>query len=338
MPLSSIFFNPVKRLRSGWRFLIFCFLFVALTFVLLAAVGAIFQLFGLLERANDDSPALFALQFFAVLPAAILVGWLCANKIENLPFKSLGWSFDGARWLRDLTLGFALGAASLLLAALVVMICGDLRFAFNQTASQTAILNTIFASLAVFALGAASEEAMFRGYALQTFARARLVWVAILLTSAFFAVAHIGNPNVTVFGLLNTALAGIWFVAAYLKTRNLWFPFGLHWAWNWTMGAILGIPVSGIERLTPAPLLNSFDNSPTWLSGGHYGLEGGAACTAALIISTVFIWFAPFLKPTPEMLALTNRENPKTQNSEMTTIFNQTETAVSTDDVGDFKR
>jgi hypothetical protein len=31
---------------------------------------------------------------------------------------------------------------------------------------------------------------------------------------------------------------------------------------------------------------------PDWLTGGAYGLEGGAACTIALLISTVVIWRA----------------------------------------------
>jgi hypothetical protein len=29
---------------------------------------------------------------------------------------------------------------------------------------------------------------------------------------------------------------------------------------------------------------------PDWLTGGAYGIEGGAACTFALIISTLVVW------------------------------------------------
>ena len=281
----------------------------------------------------------FLLQAFVLVFAAVAAGWICAVKFENLPFKSLGWSLRG-NWLPHLIIGFALGAVSLLLAALVAAIFGNLTFAPNQTASQSEIVQTALISLIIFAFAAAGEEALFRGYPLQTFARARLVWVAIVITSTVFAAAHATNPNATWLGLGNTALAGVWFVAAYLKTRTLWFPLGLHWAWNWTMGAVLGIPVSGIEQLTTNPLFNRIDNGPAWLTGGEYGLEGGAACTIALIVSTVSIWFAPFLKPTPEMLALTDQENPNLQDDEqyqLSPIFAAQKDSVSTDDVGDFK-
>jgi hypothetical protein len=50
------------------------------------------------------------------------------------------------------------------------------------------------------------------------------------------------------------------------------------------------LPVSGIERIAPAPLLRGMNSGPDWLTGGAYGIEGGAACTIALLISTVVIW------------------------------------------------
>jgi hypothetical protein len=53
---------------------------------------------------------------------------------------------------------------------------------------------------------------------------------------------------------------------------------------------LLGLPVSGIERLAPAPLLRAINSGPDWLTGGSYGIEGGAACTIALLISTLVIW------------------------------------------------
>ena len=73
-------------------------------------------------------------------------------------------------------------------------------------------------------------------------------------------------------------------------------------------GAILGISVSGINEITVAPLLQPANVGSTVLTGGDYGIEGGIACTIALIVSTLLIWFSPFLKPTEEMLALTSEE------------------------------
>lgn len=153
---------------------------------------------------------------------------------------------------------------------------------------------------------------MFRGYPLQTMTRSGLAWAAIILTSVIFSIGHLDNPNVVPgFTFVNTALAGVWLSIAYLRTRSLWFPLGVHWAWNWMMGAVVGLPVSGIERLTPDPLMRAAAVGPPWLTGGTYGLEGGAACTLAIIISTVFIWRTNLLSATEEMKRLTDHEIPK---------------------------
>jgi hypothetical protein len=55
------------------------------------------------------------------------------------------------------------------------------------------------------------------------------------------------------------------------------------------------------------------DQGPAWLTGGAYGIEGGAACTIVLIISTIFIWRTRFVHATEEMQRLTDRENPATE-------------------------
>ena len=313
MTLFFIFFNSTGRLRSGWRAGVFAALFLMLVIILQTMANAVY---GILDNSVKTviTPQLaFIVVSSIFLLAAVFVGWVCAKGIEGLPFRSLGWGLN-KHWWRDLSVGILTGVGSLLLAAGVASLGGGLKIMFNQTAETGSIVKTVLLSAVVFAVAAAAEEAFFRGYPLQSFARAKLIWIGGLVTSLAFAWVHSDNENVTLFGLINTALAGIWFVAAFLKTRNLWFPFGMHWAWNWMMAAVLGLPVSGITQITPEPILLGIDTGPTWLTGGHYGIEGGAACTIALIVSTIVIWFAPFLKPTAEMLALTSGENPLREN------------------------
>jgi len=169
----------------------------------------------------------------------------------------------------------------------------------------------------IFIFAAAAEEALFRGYPLQTLTRANLIWLGIIITSVFFALVHQGNPNqdvatiVKFMAFVNTTLAGVWLAVVYLKTRSLWLPLGVHWAWNWLMAAVLGLPVSGITKLTPNPLLRATDLGPIWLTGGAYGIEGGVACTIALLLSTVFVWRTKLLSPTDEMKAFTSHEIPR---------------------------
>ena len=54
------------------------------------------------------------------------------------------------------------------------------------------------------------------------------------------------------------------------------------------------------------PLLRATDVGPAWLTGGEYGIEGGLACTIALLASIVMIQYLPGLKADEELLALTS--------------------------------
>jgi len=221
--------------------------------------------------------------------SAALVGWGCGVLFEELPWRALGWSLH-AGWFRNFSIGSAIGTASLVLAAALTIVTRGLSFNLDAL-SAASIEKTLLLSAVIFIVAAAAEEVLFRGYPLQTLTRARLAWLGVFLTSVPFAVVHLNNPNVSRgFTFVNTALAGVWLAIAYLRTRSLWFPLGLHWSWNWMQASIFGLPVSGIERLAPAPLLHAMNAGPDWLTGGAYGIEGGAACTIALLISTVIVW------------------------------------------------
>jgi membrane protease YdiL (CAAX protease family) len=223
--------------------------------------------------------------------SALVVGWACGALLEELPFRALG-CVPHRGWLKNLAIGSVVGTASLLLAAFLATVTRGIRFSLDAAGSRS-IAQTLVVSLIVFVFAAAAEEMLFRGYPLQTLTRARLAWLGVLLTSVPFAAVHLRNPNVVPgFTFINTALAGLWLAVAYLRTRSLWLPLGLHWSWNWVQASLLGLPVSGIERISPAPLLTAMNLGPDWLTGGAYGIEGGAACTVALLISTAVIWRA----------------------------------------------
>lgn len=307
----KIFFNRLGRLRSGWRFIVFIMLFVLFGIPLQAAGSLI------LRGVPVESENLYFLNLLvgALIPlvVALLAGWICGKYLEDLPFRALGAWFT-KKWISDLLLGCLFGILTVSLAVLISVVFGGLSFRFNSAAGTSAILITLGGSFVIFFFAAAFEEALFRGYMLQTFTRAGLAWFAIILTSVFFGMGHLGNPNATLISTLNTGLAGIWLGVAYLKTRTLWLVFGLHLFWNWMLGSFYGIEVSGLKEISTAPFLLEVDKGPIWLTGTDYGLEGGIACTIALICCTLVIWFAPIFAPTTEMLALTDSEIPVISN------------------------
>ena len=135
------------------------------------------------------------------------------------------------------------------------------------------------------------EELLFRGILFRWIEEFGGSWTALIITSALFGLIHIINPNATWFSSLAIAVeAGILLGGAYMLTRSLWMPMGLHAAWNFTQGFVFSVPVSGTEEhgLVTAKL-----SGPLLLSGGSFGLEASiiavVVCTAA---GAWFVWLA----------------------------------------------
>ncbi len=301
MNLRDAFYDSRDTLRSGWRFSLFVlgFIFVGTIFGVIA-VGLLSQL---PIRTPQNSPIALAVTATFSLAAALLVGWICGKYLESLPFRALGaWFTPG--WFVNLIAGTLLGALTLSFAVLTAYLAGGIRFELHLSADVASTISSFIFSIIVLFIAAAFEEALFRGYILQTFARSGLAWFAIILTAIFFAAVHTANPNAGVISTINTAIAGIWFGVAYLRTRDLWFVTGLHFMWNWMQGAFFGIEISGLTDLVAAPLMREIDAGPAWLTGDTYGLEGGIAATVALIASTAFIFFVNWPKADPELLAM----------------------------------
>src|SRR5581483_1179259 len=290
MEACNFFLDRNRHLRSGWRVAIFAVAFIIC--VQVSHVILLYLLSAILHRSIFDlsnSNWSVVAGHGSILFSAFILGWACGALLEELPFRALGCA-PHRGWLRNFVLGSILGGASLLLAAGISAVTRGTQFRFDP-AGAGSIARTLILSLAIFVFAAAAEEILFRGYPLQTLTRANLAWLGILLTSVPFAAVHLNNPHaVAGFTFVNTALAGLWLAVAYLRTRSLWLPLGLHWSWNFVQASLLGLPVSGIERIAPAPLLKGLNLGPDWLTGGAYGIEGGAACTIALIVSTLVIW------------------------------------------------
>lgn len=292
----SFYHDNNGRWRSGWRASIF---FIAFIFTWWLNV----DIANIVVRATDGYfpgdmiSTLTIYETFRIFPP-LVVGWLCGKYLEGLPFRAFGTAFTNG-WLKNCLLGIAMGGVTLCFAVLLAVTFGGLRFFVDLEKGNGTVATSLAVSLLFFAVAAAAEEVLFRGYILQTFVRSGLAWPAILLTALFFGLAHIGNPDTGPVAVLNTILAGIWFGVAYLKTRDLWFVWGMHLMWNWMQGSFFGIEVSGITYITKAPLLKEIDAGPTWLTGTTYGIEGGIACTVAILLSMVAIYFLPIRWATP---------------------------------------
>ena len=66
---------------------------------------------------------------------------------------------------------------------------------------------------------------------------------------------------------------GLLFTAAYLLTRRLWLPIGLHWGWNFFETSIYGTANSGAWEDDPNTLFAGHTHGPFLLTGGAFGPE-----------------------------------------------------------------
>jgi membrane protease YdiL (CAAX protease family) len=154
---------------------------------------------------------------------------------------------------------------------------------------------SVSGAVALFGFSAAAavtEELIFRGVLFRIIEGRIGTWLALALTAALFGMSHLFNAHATVWGALAIAVeAGGMLGAAYVATRNLWVPIGLHFAWNFAEGGIFGTDVSGTN--TPAGLLHGVLSGPTALSGGEFGPEASVyALLAGVVVMSVFLWLA----------------------------------------------
>jgi membrane protease YdiL (CAAX protease family) len=112
-------------------------------------------------------------------------------------------------------------------------------------------------------------------------------WLSVAFSALLFGFGHIWNPNATLFSSLSIALtAGVILAMLFVITRQLWVPIGLHIGWNFTLGAVYGAPVSGMEA---SGLLNASFPGPDWLTGGSFGPEASVITVGVFTVLAVYL-------------------------------------------------
>ncbi len=289
MTLKDVFVNSKDQMRNGWRMALYLILFTVISIPIFFFAQLFLKVFPLHSIAME-SVMLFISAFSALLAGFILLKFLDKRDIRSL---GMGWR---AGAMKDWSLGLLIGFMMLCFTVGLPFIFGWMEIRLMNEDFQY-ITAGLFGNFILYLMVGFNEEILFRGYLFQSLTEGiGKVW-ATLLFSVVFGLAHAGNPNVSVFGLINIVLAGILLSIAYLRTRSLWLPVGIHTAWNFTQGIIWGLPVSGTTPKLPMTL--SAETGPDWITGGSFGPEGGAACTLFCLIACFVVW--KYFSPTAEM-------------------------------------
>lgn len=185
-----------------------------------------------------------------------------------------------------------LGYGTLLGLALFGLVIVNLAFLGSYTVHGLGTVAGAVGLVGFMAAVAVGEELMYRGVLFRIIEGWTGTWVALTATSLLFGLAHLVNPNATLWGALVIAIeAGGLLTAAYVATRKLWVPIGLHLGWNVAGSAIFSTEVSGNN--TPQGLLDASTSGPMLITGGEFGPEGSVySIVFCVAVAAVFIRMA----------------------------------------------
>jgi membrane protease YdiL (CAAX protease family) len=293
MHFKDVFINRYAEIRVGWRLLSFLTLLVALLF----ALGTPLRMLGVKSDLIGR---------IVTLVAAVGASLVMTRFVNRKPFGAIGLLLHPGTF-REFGVGCLLGFLMISGVFVVELMVGFVHIEWRGY-SVLECMGILGLSLVSFAVAAFVEEIIFRGYAFQTLIQWITFLPAMLAFSLLFSYAHYFNPHVTVLSLLNVGLAGIWLSIAYMKTKSLWLPFGLHVSWNFAQTSVYSFPTSG-GSFEGQKLSDLIQTGPEWVTGGAFGPEGGVLATLALLICTWFILKSTYLRAPEGIVTLDSVED-----------------------------
>ncbi|GAB3516175.1 hypothetical protein GCM10027442_33300 [Emticicia fontis] len=168
--------------------------------------------------------------FFTYLVASLLATWLLL-RLSGQTWGNLDLLLKSKLHYWQLFVGTLIGIIMLLMVAVPVILLVGQHWRFNHDFS---VINLLTLAI-IFLISSIIQEVTYRGYPFQILMNHYGDWVAqlaIILPFAFMHF-HIGmSLNEIVLMILSTGVGSLLYGQAYINTRNLALPIGLHWGWN----------------------------------------------------------------------------------------------------------
>lgn len=182
---------------------------------------------------------------------------------------------------KNLITGILIGVVLQSLTILVIYFNGGYAVAAVNPFSFIIIPLTIAFTAAII------EEILVRGILFRIMEEKLGSYFSLFISALIFGALHLANDNSTLLSALCIAIeAGLLLGAAYIYTRNLWFPIAIHFAWNFMQSGIFGAITSGNAK-TNSLLVSKIQGSE-FITGGEFGPEGSIQavifCSAAAIL------------------------------------------------------
>lgn len=261
---------PTQRQSVGRRIVMFPLTRLVIAGIVFALIGALIALTGAFIAGfvaglqgvdasvgsvtglpSNASAAMEMVLIFGLLAVvAIITALLMGKVIEQRSLAEVGL---GLRGLLGYTLrGFGIGTGMVMLLTLLekagvllgliegeeILTIDYLNLALEQM-QEFGVFGYLGLAFAFACFVAVAEEIVFRGLLFRILEEALGSWLALVISALLFGMYHLGNfEDPTLLSVASQTLGGIGFAAAYMLTRKVWLPIGLHWGWDFAIFAI----------------------------------------------------------------------------------------------------
>ena len=200
---------------------------------------------------------------FCDLVGTFLILWIFMRYIDEENFINIGFRIRNKS--NEFILGVGIGALIMGSGFFLLIVMDEISF-YQFVFIPEKLIESIF----LFIIVAVVEETFMRGYVLRNLMASFNKYIALAFSSILFSLMHAFNPYIDYFISINLFLAGLVLGGAYVHTKNLWFPIGLHLGWN-LFQTHFGFNVSGQDSYS---LIEFNISESNLINGGAFGFEG----------------------------------------------------------------
>ncbi|MGX7111459.1 CPBP family intramembrane glutamic endopeptidase [Gemella cuniculi] len=214
---------------------------------------------------------------------------LWVKYVEKNKFLTLG--FQKKDIIKNYILGLTFAAVVSVTIIVIILFFDGFGFKLSNNRNYTMIIILII----LFLIQGLTEEVVFRGYLMNRIASAKGKWWGVIVNSIFFTVFHAANTGMTYIASLNIFIASFMLSLLFWYTDNIWLVGAFHGAWNFIVGVIFGINISGI-RLSYTLLDAELNSNKNLYNGSVFGIEGSVIMTVMYVILCIIIYMGLYVQ------------------------------------------
>lgn len=273
--MSSLEITKQTNVKKWWQSML---IVVAIFFVAQLVVGALlaYPLQLLFPGYVDILDALYSF-------AGSLLLLLVVNKrYHKSSMRALG--FHKTAWLKKYFQGVLFAFVMLSCVVGVACLMGVVTFQLNGNVNVGLLLVIMLG----FMIQGMTEEVLTRGYLQNNVAATKGFGFALFLQAIVFTAIHAANPGITLMPVVNLFVVAIMFGLLFWYTDSMWLVGGMHFAWNFILGPIIGIQVSG--NVFPTTIFSPSVVGSELLTGGSFGIEGSILTTIFASVCSIVLY------------------------------------------------